>query len=129
MKIIVISMINRLLSGAIIRYIKERGELMPIRVVDFNKEGEPYITCKAHKAHMLLMETMEAPYFTLEERLETAKKLREVLPSCKVVILCDENADPDMAEKVKEAKKLGLIDSFFYSSVSGEYLSAMLDAL
>ena len=129
MKIIVISMMNRLLSGAIIKYLRERGELMPIRVIDFNKRDEPYITCKSHDAKILLMETMRVSPFTLEERLETAKKTRETLPDCKIVLLCDENADPDMAEEVKDAKKIGLIDSFFYSSVSGEYLSAMLDAL
>jgi len=129
LKIVVISMMNRLLSGAVIKYLRERGELMPIRLTDCNKENEPYITCKSHNADILLMEVMRVPPFTLEERLRTAKQIRIELPECKLVLLCDENADPDMAEAVKEAKKQGFIDSFFYSSVSGEYLSAMLDAL
>ncbi|HZJ56932.1 MAG TPA: hypothetical protein VFD89_01690 [Clostridia bacterium] len=129
MKIVVISMINRLLSGAIIKYLRERGELMPIRVMDCSKKNEPYITCKSHEANILLMEVMKISPFTLEERLKTAAKMKKSLPHCKIVVLCDENADPDMAEKVKEAKKMGFIDSFFYSSVSGEYLAAMLDAL
>lgn len=129
MRIIVISMANRLLSGAIIKYLRERGELFPIRVNDCNKRDEPYDTCKSHNADILLMETLKMPDFTLDERLETAKLVKEDLPNCKIALLCDENANPDIAEKVKNAKKLGLIDSFFYSSVSGEYLAAMLDAL
>ncbi len=127
-KVIVINMINRLLSGAIIKYLRERGELMPIRITDFNKE-EPYSTCESYNVDILLMEAMRLPPFTLEERLKTAQKIREALPSCKTVLLCDENVDPDMAEQVKKAAKMGLIDSFFYSSISGEYISAMLDAL
>lgn len=129
MKTIVISMVNRLLSGAVIKYLVERGELMPIRITDYNKENEPYNTCKSHNADVLLMEAIRMNPFTLEERLEIAQEVRKTLPNCKIVLLCDENADPNMAEQVKSAKKLGLIDCFFYSSVSGEYLAAMLDAL
>ena len=67
--------------------------------------------------------------FTLNRRIETARKVRKALPKCKIALLCDENADPDIAEKVKDAKMMGLIDGFFYSSVTGEYISAALDAL
>ena len=129
MRIVVLSMANRLLSGAIIKYLMERGELMPIRIIDNKNEDEPCSTCKAHNADVLLMEVMKVPPFTLNERLKTARMIKEMLPECKVALLCDDNADPDTAEQVKDAKKSGLIDSFFYSSVSGEYLSAMLDAL
>ena len=34
-----------------------------------------------------------------------------------------------LAERVKDAKKNGVVDGFFYSSVSGEYLAAALDSL
>ena len=34
-----------------------------------------------------------------------------------------------LADQVRRAKKDGLIDGFFYSSVSSDYLSAMIDAL
>lgn len=102
---------------------------MPIKVMDCRNDDEPYNTCKSHKANILLMEVSRVRPFTLEERLETANKVRKAQPECKIVILCDENSDPDMAERVKESKKRGYIDSFFYSSVSGEYLAAMLDAI
>lgn len=120
---------NRLLSGAIIKYLREQSELMPIRITDNSRENEPYNTCLSHNANILLMEAMQISPFTLEERLTIAEQIRKTLPNCKIVLLCDENADPNMAERVKSAKKMGLIDSFFYSSVSGEYLAAMLDAL
>ena len=102
---------------------------MPIRILDFSDKDEPYLTSKSHSADILLMEIAKVSPFTLEEGLKVVHKVRDTIPKCKIVFLCDENADPEVAESVKDAKKIGLIDSFFYSSVSGEYLSAMLDAL
>ncbi len=129
MRTIVISMQNNLLSGAIVKYLTERGELMPERILDHSKKDEPYASCEALNADVLLMDISRLPSFTLNKRLETARRIRENLPKCKIALLCDENADPDIAEKVKDAKIMGLIDGFFHSSVTGEYISAALDAL
>jgi hypothetical protein len=45
------------------------------------------------------------------------------------VFLCDENSAPDLAREVIQAKKDGLIDNFFYSSVGSNYLVAALTAM
>ena len=129
MKIIVISMQNGLLSGAIAKYLCERGEMMPERVLNHSRKDEPCSTCKSLGASVLLMDTSRIPPFTLENRLETAKNVRRQIPGCKIALLCDDSADPETAERVKNAKKMGLIDGFFHSSVTGEYLAAALDTL
>ena len=95
LRIAVISTQNRLLSGAIIKYMQERSELRPVHILEDNDE-EPLKTCKSVQADVLLMEV---------------------------------NADPEDAKKVKELNKEGGIDTFFYSSVTGEYLVDMLDTL
>jgi hypothetical protein len=41
----------------------------------------------------------------------------------------DENAEKEVAEQVKQAKKDGLIDQFIYSSISSTYLSAIVECL
>lgn len=120
---------NDLLSGAIIKYLRERTGLSPMRLTDFKKEGEPFDSCKILKARILLMDVTQVPPFTLERRFETARRVREELPDCKIALLCDETADPDAAQRVTEAKKLGNIDAFFFYSVTGEYLADALDAL
>ena len=102
---------------------------MPERVLDHSKRDEPYATCQALDADVLLMEISHLPNFTLDKRMETVRKVRENLPKCKIALLCDENAYPNISEKVKDAKMMGLIDGFFHSSVTGEYISAALDAL
>ena len=48
---------------------------------------------------------------------------------CRVTLVVDEVCEPQLADQVRRAKKDGLIDGFFYSSVSSDYLSAMIDAL
>ena len=45
------------------------------------------------------------------------------------IFLCDENSAPDIARSICNAKKDGVIDAFFYTSVSSTYLLDALDAL
>ena len=65
----------------------------------------------------------------LKTRLAEAKAVRASTPNCKIVFLCDENSAPDLAREVMQAKKDGLIDNFFYSSVGSRYLVAALTAM
>lgn len=128
MRIGVISTQNGLLSGAIVRYVQERGEILAQRILT-RRPDEPYNTCRSLDADILLMEVTRVPPYTMEERMNTVNQIRHDIPKCKIALLCDENADPELAENVKNAKKKGMIDSFFYTSVSGEYLADVLDTL
>lgn len=108
------------------KYLRERGEMCPQRVQD---PGKVLDVVRRIDADVLLMEVTRLPQFSLERRLEVSRAIRQQGRKCKVALLCDDHADHELAEKVREAMKIGLIDMFFYSSVSGEYLSAMLDSL
>jgi len=119
---------NTLLSGAISNYLRERGELIPQRVTE-NTGNEPFASCQSVNAAVLLMEVTRLPPFTFEERKATIAQVKAACPNCRIALLCDENADWNTAEKVADLKKLGIIDNFFYSSVSGEYLAAALAAM
>ena len=43
--------------------------------------------------------------------------------------VADENTEKKLADKVRQAKKDGLIDNFIYGSVSSAYLSAVIETL
>jgi len=60
-------------------------------------------------------------------KIRDAVKARN--PRCKVVLVVDENTEQKLADRVRQAKKSGLIDNFIYGSVSATYLSAVIDAL
>ncbi|MGN8913494.1 hypothetical protein [Anaerofustis butyriciformans] len=107
---------------------QERSELKPIRILEDNND-EPLKTCKSVNADVLLMEVAQISPYTFFQRKKAASQIRKYLPLCRIAFICDENADPETAKRVKELNKDGGIDTFFYSSVTGEYLVDMLDTL
>ena len=46
-----------------------------------------------------------------------------------MVLVVDENSEKEAADRVRQAKKDGLIDQFIYGSTSPAYLVALTDTL
>ena len=105
MRSIVVSMQNMLLSEAVARTLAETGEFRVEQVLP-GKTSDTFSLCRAMQADILLMEV-----------------------SCKFVLLCDENVDPELAHRVMIVRQDRLIDAFLYASVTHAYLTAALDAL
>jgi len=125
---IVVSIQNGLLAEALTSLLGNSGEFEPYRTaVDKNKRAVS--ACVACNADIVLMEVTQAVHTTLEARLSEGKQIRQMVPGCKVVLLCDENVSPELAKEVVAAKKSGQIDAFYYSSITGKYLVAALYAL
>ena len=128
MKNIVVCIGNGLLSEAIMNMLRSSGEFKPFRLL-VQKKSNIASDCEAVAADILLMDVSYASGTTMETRLKEVKQVREIIPTCKLVMLCDENSAPDIAREVANAKKDGLIDAFFYSSVTEKYLTAALASL
>ena len=128
MKKIGISIQNGLLAEGIIRMLHENGEFQPFRITS-QKKNSVVSNCLLQGADILLAEVSYANGATTEGRLSEAKALRAEKPECKIAFLCDENSSPEIAKAVMTAKKDGIIDAFFYSSVTAKYLVAALDAI
>lgn len=86
-------------------------------------------TCEAVAANVLIMEVTAYTPWKFEERMKLRDGLKKVRPDCKIVLVVDENTEKKLADKVRQAKKDGLIDNFIYGSVSATYLSAVIDTL
>ena len=112
MKRIFVSIHNSLLSAAIIRSLKGQEDFSVVGTV----EG----------ADIVLMEACYGAGASLDECL---KKVKSLGPGCRVVLLCDENSAPEVARRVVQAKKDGLIDQFIYGSISASYLADIVDSL
>ena len=115
MRSIVVSMQNMLLSEAVARTLAETGEFRVEQVLP-GKTSDTFSLCRL-------------PAYTLENRLKLIACVRKVMPSCKFVLLCDENVDPELAHRVMIVRQDRLIDAFLYASVTHAYLTAALDAL
>ena len=101
---------------------------MPFRVL-IQEKNNIANECEALSADILLLDVSYTFGTTMETRLNEVKQVREKTPTCKLVMLCDENSAPEIAREVANAKKDGLIDAFFYSSVNEKYLTAVLSSL
>lgn len=128
LKNIVVSMRSTLLVESIVMALRETGDFRPEKILP-NQTGAIVSICRAFGADVLVMEVGRQPDYWLEDRLGIVEALNRVLPQCKTALICDENADPEIAGRVKIVKQDGRIDAFFYASVTASYLTAMLDAL
>ena len=127
MKRIVLRICNSLMAASISHSLNKTGDFQVCSFlpgcIEIAKE------CAVESADILLMEVAFDIGATLEDCLKEAKRLRSLRPECKTILLCDENSAPEVARRVAQAKKDGLIDDFVYSSVSENYLTAMLYAI
>ena len=126
---ILVSIQNGLLAEAITAMLRESGEFAPFPIPVGTKNSNVANQCKMLDVQMALLEVSYTNGTTLETRMSEVKQIRSKMPNCKVVLLCDENSAPNIARNVMLAKKDGLIDGFFYSSVTARYLLAALQAL
>ena len=86
--------------------------------------------CRERSADVLLMDVMTLPPRSMAERLKIRDELKQSVPACKIVLMVDEKSEGTVADKVRLAKKDGLIDEFIYScSASNAYIAAVIDAL
>lgn len=85
--------------------------------------------CSLCVPYALLMEVTAHRPWSLEDRLAIQQEVKRNNPQCTTVLIVDENADKELAARVVQAKKDGVIDNFIYSSVSAAYLSAFVDTL
>ena len=128
MRKIVVSIQNGLLAESLTEMLRYSGEFDPYRVaVDRKKRAVP--ACMACDAEIVLMEVSQAAGASVAERLSEVHQIRLMVPNCKIVFLCDENSTPEITREVTQAKRDGVIDNFFYSSVTTRYLLAALTAV
>ncbi len=128
MRKIVVSIQNGLLAEAMTALLERSGEFEPYRTVA-GRKSRTVTDCAAIGADIVLMEVSPAPGMTLEARIREGEQIRQLVPGCKIVLLCDENVSPEVARDVVSAKRDGRIDAFYYSSLTGKYLVAALYAL
>ena len=128
MRDIIVSIRNDFVAESVIRSLVKSGDFQPFKLL-FSQNDEVVRECGAVQPEILLSEVAFGKATDIKTRLDEARAVRANTPNCKIVFLCDENSAPDLAREVMQAKKDGLIDNFFYSSVGSSYLVAALTAL
>ncbi|MDD6033580.1 MAG: hypothetical protein PUC47_08900 [Oscillospiraceae bacterium] len=127
MRRIVLDMQSGIFAKAIQRTLLQ--ELDDCQIIISEHPDKTVQRCSLFKPYALLMEATGYTPWRLEERLVICEKVRRNDPSCKVVILVDDVADQELAERVTAAKRDGKIDAFLFGTVTDRYLAAVMDSL
>ena len=127
MRRVIVDMQNALFADAIATALKNFDSDFEV----YQSESPVKTTdlCAFTEANILIMEVTAYTPWKLEERMKIRDEVKAQSPNCKIVLVVDETTEKKLADKVRQAKKDGLIDSFIYGSVSSTYLSAVIDAL
>lgn len=127
MRRVVVDMQNVLFADAIATALRDFDS--DFEVFKSESPDKTLDLCADTEANILIMEVTAYMPWKLEERMKIRDELKKVNPDCKIVFVVDENTEKKLADKVRRAKKDGLIDNFIYGSVSATYLSAVIDTL
>ena len=127
MRRVVVDMQNALFAAAIATALRHFDS--DFEVCQSESPAKTADMCVFTEANILIMEVTAYTPWKLEERMKIRAELKKTKPDCNIVLVVDENTEKKLADKVRQAKKDGLVDNFIYGSVSSTYLSAVIDAL
>ncbi len=127
LKKIILDMQSGLYAKAIRRILVQ--ELDDFQVVISKQPDGTAEQCKILHPDALLMEVTPYTPWQLAQRLLIRDRLKKEEPDCKIILMVDDAAEPDLAEQVKTAKQDGLIDAFLFTSATESYLAAVVDSI
>ena len=93
-----------------------------IDVVRAETPNDTVELCQMYKPFVLVMEVTGYTPWLLCDRLRLRDEVKSVCPDCKIALLVDSNTEKQAAKDIRDAKKNGIIDQFFYGSMTSEYL-------
>lgn len=100
-----------------------------IDVVRAETPNDTVELCQMYKPFVLVMEVMGYTPWLLCDRLRLRDEVKSVCPDCKIALLVDSNTEKQAAKDIRDAKKNGIIDQFFYGSMTSEYLMDQIYAM
>ena len=78
---------------------------------------------------VLLMEVKAYSPWMFKERMAIRDKVKRNTENCRVILFVDDDTDGELTEKVRQAKREGLIDAFLFGSVSENYFASVIDSV
>ena len=127
MRKIVIDMQNYLFADAVATAFKNSD--YDIEVIRAESPRDTVELCQVYEPFALVMEVTGYTPWKLSERLKLRDRVRELCPDCKIALMVDSNTERQTAKDIRDAKKDGLIDQFFYGSMTAEYLMDQIYAM
>ena len=117
---IVVDMQNFLFADSVAMAFKNSD--YEIDVVRAESPKDTVELCQVYKPSVLVMEVTGYTPWKLCERLRLRDAVKASCPDCKIALIVDSSTEKQAAKDIRDAKKNGLIDQFFYGSMTAEYL-------
>ena len=127
MKKIVVDLQNYLFADSIAVAFKNSN--YDIDVVRAETPQDTVELCRVYKPFVLLMEVTAYTPWLLCERMKLRDEVKATCPDCKIALIVDSNTEKQAAKDIRDAKKNGIIDQFFYGSMTAEYLMDQIYAM
>ena len=127
MQKIVVDMQNFLFADSIAAAFKNSN--YDIDVVRAETPQDTVELCRVYKPFVLVMEVTAYTPWLLSERLKLRDEVKTTCPDCKIALIVDSNTERQAAKDIRDAKKNGIIDQFFYGSMTSEYLKDQIYAM
>ena len=127
MKKIVVDMQNFLFADSIAAAFKNSN--YDIDVIRAETPQDTVELCRVYKPFVLVMEVTAYTPWLLSERLKLRDEVKATCPDCKIALIVDSNTEKQAAKDIRDAKKTGLIDQFFYGSMTAAYLMDQIYAM
>ena len=100
-----------------------------IDVVRAETPNDTVELCQMYKPFVLVMEVTGYTPWLLCDRLRLRDEVKSICPDCKIALIVDSNTEKQAVKDILEAKKNGIIDQFFYGSMTVEYLMDQIYAM
>ena len=127
MKKIVVDIQNFLFADSIAAAFKNSN--YDIDVVRAETPQDTVELCQVYKPFVLVMEVTAHTPWLLCERMKLRDEVKATCPACKIALIVDSNTEKQAAKDIRDAKKGGIIDQFFYGSMTAEYLMDQIYAM
>lgn len=85
--------------------------------------------CKTHRPDVLLMEVRAFSPWMFDQRMTIRDKVKRSTENCRIILFVDDESDGELTERVRQAKREGLIDAFLFGSVSENYFASVIDSV
>ena len=127
MRRVVVDMQNALFADAIATALQKFDS--DFEVCQSESPDKTADMCVFTEAKVLIMEVTAYTPWLLCERMKLRDEVKTTCPDCKIALIVDSNTEKQAAKDIRGAKKSGIIDQFFYGSMTAEYLMDQIYAM
>ena len=127
MRRVVVDMQNALFADAIATALQKFDS--DFEVCQSESPDKTADMCVFTEAKVLIMEVTAYTPWLLCERMKLRDEVKATCPDCKIALIVDSNTEKQAAQDIRDAKKNGIIDQFFYGSMTAEYLMDQIYAM